>query len=273
MCNRPGSISITNKIRDTIPNRACPCGGHFIKIGFDRNGNRRLRCKKCRKSISTKVDIGSFREQMDIELYKIVIKSFREGNSIKETARNIADVDVDSIRRIIKKFSIDLDKYPCGCGRVITHQSWCWFRLNKSPNKEENIRKLFANLAIRWEKGVGIRGGKGRDRTKPSRNRYTKRIPNKTKVSEFYPFNSVDELVLHVNKMVPKVWDEEVRREVCQNILVDIVSGLLELSTLTRELVNNYKKTYFKFTNYYKQVSIDTPLNAEGYTLKDILEG
>src|SRR3977135_2567542 len=106
MYNRSGSIAITNKIRDNNSNRACPCGGHYIKIGADRKGNRRLRCKKCKKSVGVNIDIGSFRDSMDLILYNIVIQSFKEGNSIKETARNIADVDVDSIRRIIRKFNI-----------------------------------------------------------------------------------------------------------------------------------------------------------------------
>jgi hypothetical protein len=107
-------------------------------------------------------------------------------------------------------------------------------------------------------------------------------IPRKEEL--FYPYLAHDPkkpdegqaLVLLVNKAVPKGWPDSVRADVCQDLIVSILSGEIRRDEVD-ESVQRYIRQHFKtlpmrWEGDRTRTSIDAPLpGAEDLTLHDLL--
>lgn len=93
---------------------------------------------------------------------------------------------------------------------------------------------------------------------------------------EFYPFltetpQAEHALLLAVDKIVPKGLNADTRADVCQDLLVDIISGDLTLAEL-HAAVPVYIRRFFKRNSAWKHLSIDAPIFGNGTcTLADVL--
>lgn len=239
----------------------CECGGRLIKQGFDRAQKPVVKCKSCRKKKVVSQPLDSYQERADVVLRNRLILCFQDGLSIREAARALA-IDRDVPKRIIDKYAIDMARFACLCGRDIGHFGWCWIRIRRySPRRVIMIE----NLKVRWQRGQGIRGGKGpyyfyeRKRTR--------------KQAEHVEQRSYQDILTVVDSFILRDWPEETQEEVKQNVLCDILTGLLDVTSLSAGTISDYKRRYYRSLETYRLRSLDAPLNAEGFTLADILEG
>lgn len=88
-------------------------------------------------------------------------------------------------------------------------------------------------------------------------------------LTEFYPYISVTptedhDLLLAVDRLVPKGLNPDTRADVCQDMLVAVLSGEVTLDNLAGERPK-YMKQFFKmFPTKYGHLSLDMPLSFGG---------
>jgi len=88
-------------------------------------------------------------------------------------------------------------------------------------------------------------------------------------VSEFYPFitgtpTEEHELLLAVDRLVPKGLNSDTRSDICQDMIVAILSGTVDLENL-KDATPKYVKEFFKmFPMKYGHLSLDMPLTYGG---------
>lgn len=82
------------------------------------------------------------------------------------------------------------------------------------------------------------------------------------------------ELLLKVNKIVPKGVEENVRRDVCQDILLAVLSGEYSLEDFDLQLIDKFIKMAYKLAPSQYMYSLDQPLpwiHDSDTTLGDII--
>ena len=78
-------------------------------------------------------------------------------------------------------------------------------------------------------------------------------------------------LLLAVDSVVPKGLNTDTRADICQDLLVDILSGELTLSAL-RASVSTYIRRFFRKNVSWAHVSLDAPIFGGGKrTLAEVL--
>ena len=76
-----------------------------------------------------------------------------------------------------------------------------------------------------------------------------------------------------INDVVPRQLPYEIRDEVCQEIALQLLLRKTHYSNL-REAVTKLTKRFFReYQNKFGDLSLDAPINEEGLTLGEILEG
>ncbi len=98
----------------------------------------------------------------------------------------------------------------------------------------------------------------------------------------FYPYiihnparkKDGEDLVLAVNNVVPAAWPEWLRADVCQDLVVAILSGELKQDELHPENVQEFSRAVFKMHPIkYGPLSLDAVLAADdGRTLADVMK-
>lgn len=76
-----------------------------------------------------------------------------------------------------------------------------------------------------------------------------------------------------LNEAVPKTIQHEVRADVCQELLLAILTGELTRENFTDHVGEYVRETYKQLGDRYKEISLDAPLYryGESYTLLDTL--
>lgn len=96
-------------------------------------------------------------------------------------------------------------------------------------------------------------------------------------VTEFYPYLTAQpteehDLIMAVDRLVPKGLPNQTRADVCQDMLVAIITGEVSLENL-KDAVPKYVKQFFKnFAPKYGHLSLDYPVRTgDDRTLKDLI--
>jgi hypothetical protein len=121
------------------------------------------------------------------------------------------------------------------------------------------------------------------DKAHGNKERKTRRYFEENPLPEFYPFipkgldviaDSIDgmELLIEVNKSVPKEIPEYAREDICQELLVAILSGEIERNLLAdRAIIKGFISKTFKSISTW-DLSLDAPLYGDDdRTLLDII--
>lgn len=159
--------------------------------------------------------------------------------------------------RKYRRIALQDKRVLCACGRVSGHQGWCEWRVSLSPARQAYYAKCAAQSAIRL--------AQVRPRLEP--------------VLTTWPFvrsfdNDDYALLKAVNELVPRSIPEHVRADVCQDILMDIVSGEIALEAVPRRIKEYAKKAYSFMPSKFGPKSLDSFIfGDEGRTLADVLEG
>lgn len=96
-------------------------------------------------------------------------------------------------------------------------------------------------------------------------------------ITQFYPYlpsdyTSEHRLLSCVHDLVPKSMRDDMRADVCQDILVDILSGALTIENI-RDSLPTYVRRFFKQNATWGAVSLDAPIFGRSgkRTLADVL--
>jgi len=99
-------------------------------------------------------------------------------------------------------------------------------------------------------------------------------------VPDFYPYlvegitlSDDEKLLVTVEQMVPKSIPEQIRGDLCQDIIVGILSGEIKVETLADEIPRYVKSTFKRYPMKYGALSLDLPLTESGFKLNDIIGG
>lgn len=98
--------------------------------------------------------------------------------------------------------------------------------------------------------------------------RSPKRLPYE-KLTEFYPYISVTptedhDLLLAVDRLVPKGLNPDTRADICQDMLVAVLSGDVSLEGLAGSRPKYIKEFFKMFPAKYGHLSLDSPLMYGG---------
>lgn len=72
---------------------------------------------------------------------------------------------------------------------------------------------------------------------------------------------------------VPKSLPEDVREEICQELALEILNGSDVLRLLRERAIQLGKRINREYHNRFQMTSLSTPINENGKTLGEILEG
>lgn len=56
--------------------------------------------------------------------------------------------------------------------------------------------------------------------------------------------STFENLLVDINRRVPRVLDEEMRQEICQSMLTDIAQAIRNVLDRSQDYIRKYKKTY-----------------------------
>lgn len=106
--------------------------------------------------------------------------------------------------------------------------------------------------------------------------RQPKKIPH-IPVSEFYPFISGSptedhDLLLAVDALVPKGLNNATRADICQDMLVAILSGETTLENLADSRPKYMKQFFKQFPGKYGHLSLDAPIDFGDGTFRTIAD-
>lgn len=165
---------------------------------------------------------------------------------------------------------------------------WFWTRVwrNKAiltlkPELKDYIEFVCENSRVRWGKGtrpMGLMYGEHlpwrttewyrlKRGTRPRSPRLVR--PKLPPMMEFWPYVSSQptedhDLLLAVDGLVPRGLNEQVRADICQDMIVSILSGEITLDSL-RDSKPEYLKRVFKGTpSKYGHLSLETTVFSDG---------
>jgi hypothetical protein len=142
----------------------------------------------------------------------------------------------------------------CACGQRIGHKGWCSYRVSLSP-----ARKAF----LESHPSFGLR------------QRAVKKKP--VQIDRFlrWPYvvygKNVPDVVIQIHEAVPINIPEKIRPDVCQDIIVDILEGLLTVSDIPNVLRKYINSAYKKIGDYRARSIYDDVRGHEGLVLLDTL--
>lgn len=177
-----------------------------------------------------------------------------QGHSIRKISGTV-QIAKNTVERY-KKLFLDQHTKPifCQCGRPAFHRGWCSARLRESPARQA----FLAN----WT---------------PTRLPALIRIKSPRRLNLSYPFippenasgKGVD-LILLVNGMVPRGLPEQLRGDVCQEIITAVLAGELLETDIPRQLKAYIRRVRGAQEATFLAVSLDTP-RRDGKSWHDVL--
>lgn len=227
------------------------------KYGLDRHARQRYGCNVChfRVVASCQLTIADTLTVYKPEKLYAAQRFFQEGHSIRFTAQavGISKRTAETYRKLLFPSTIIL----CSCGKPAGHKGWCAWRIALSPARQEWYARCAAQSALRL---ASVR-------------------PRLEPILTTWPFvrsfdNDDYALLKAVNEIVPRSIPEHVRADVCQDILMDIVSGKLALETVPHRMKEYTRKAYGFMPSKFGPKSLDSFIFGDkGRTLADVLEG
>lgn len=210
----------------------------------------------------------------------------RQGFSIRRLADalNVSYMTALTYRHIVLK---ETGTLYCACGQQMGHRGWCKFRIAVSPERQAYLDRCARQSSQRRE----IIAARVRERKEdsawwwlikqltphPIHERRTRKLRQRlAPLATCYPYireGEEIELLLLVNEAVPKTIPHEVRADVCQELLLSILTGELTRETFIDHIGAYTREAYKQLGDKYKEISLDAPLYRDGqtYTLLDTL--
>jgi len=113
------------------------CGsGWMIRFGHDRKGQQRLRCRRCGSTVTLCSLRGGNR--LSPEKEDALADALGRGLTIRSAARAAGVAKATAFR-----YAEVLNRPAhCPCGGPVTHQGWCWWRIQQSPARQAYLRRV-----------------------------------------------------------------------------------------------------------------------------------
>ncbi len=231
------------------------CGTAEKVVGFGRkDGVERYLCNKCKHTFLDNHKLPYM--QYGLDVIQTALSEFNESISLSKLEKKIEKKHLQSpcqqtLWRWIKRFSET--KTVANTHTVMDLPLQQSLSSNKSLFSIEKVSTIFIahrNNAWFW---------------------YTRKPKQKPLpiLPSFYPFISEEnptdtgyDLVIEVNKLVPKTIPEDMRKDICQDILLAILSNKLRLEDVTMQFQSFVK-------SYYKNYSSPHILSLERATMGD----
>jgi len=143
----------------------------------------------------------------------------------------------------------------CACGQKVGHRGWCYHRVSLSPSRQAflSAHPLF--------------GGRVSDSHK--------RKPIELDRLLRWPYivygNNVPDIVIKVHKVVPLSIPEKIRPDICQDIIVDILSGTIEHKDIPGKLRSYINIAYRNVGEYRTRSIYDTVRGTDGLMIVDTI--
>lgn len=141
----------------------------------------------------------------------------------------------------------------CPCGEQAFHNGWCAERLKHSPARQEFL--------ARWMEG---------------RQRAPKLIRLPPRVLTNYPFLPADskasgtDILLLVNGVVPRGLPEQLRGDVCQEMIAAVLCGEFTEAEIPQHVKAIISRVRREQEGHYMAVSLDVPMR-DGRSWHDVL--
>lgn len=195
---------------------------------------------------------------MSNHLETVVAEALEErlfaGDSLRQIARSL-EVSTNTVRRYKGLLGARLSDVRCPCGEPAFHRGWCAHRYAQSPARQLFMAKW---LAGRPPKVIRLKSTPRLDLNYPF-------------IAPTTPASDAQDLVLFVNGSVPKGLPEQLRADVCQEILLAVVAGELERTEIPLAVRKFITKARRDSNVHYMAFSIDAP-RRDGRSWHDILE-
>lgn len=130
----------------------------------------------------------------------------------------------------------------CGCGAAAGHNGWCAVRLTASEARQEFLKRW-----ARWKAPALV---------------HTTSLERRIVLA--YPYlgagtiNNSD-LLSAINALVPHTLPQDVRADVCQEMIVDVLSGILPLAEAAAKMRKYITRAY---GDRYRAISLDAPMRG-----------
>ena len=223
------------------------------------------------------------RKRERVERVRLLIEAGQSARQIHR-ATGLAPLTISAYRKIITS---QVGLPPCKCGRTLGHKGWCFFRVEQSTARQLYLEQCAKRSVVSQEVILAqVRERKEESAwwylirqltPKPARLHVTRRrVAKLTPLMTCYPYireGEESELLLLVNDAVPKTIQSEVRADVCQELLLAILTGELTQETFIDHVGEYTREAYKQLGDRFKEISLDAPLHRNGqtYTLADVL--
>jgi hypothetical protein len=176
-----------------------------------------------------------------------------EGQSLRQIADALL-ISKDTVGRYMTIVKEQNGLIFCPCGQPAGHRGWCSIRYARSSARQAFI--------ARWQ---------------ASRPPAIIRLKSPPRLNLSYPFippqgssSSGIDLILLVNGTVPRGLPEQLRGDVCQEIICAVVAGELSTADIPKELKRFIRSTRKKQEADYMAFSMDSP-RRDGTSWHDVL--
>lgn len=238
------------------------CQKPMRKFGFTA-GQRipRWRCRECKVTIQvfwsprrlSGFDDG--KQVRKLELFTKAARLYQDGSSLRGVIAELGLSFHTACR--YRKLALANHVVLCACGKSAGHKEWCEWRINKSPARQSYLVRCASMSAASLA------------RIRPTQ------PPMLTTWPYVRSFDNDDyALMKYVNEIVPRALPEHVRADVCQDILVDVVSGEISADQLKNKMKEYVRRAYKFMPSKFGAVSLDAFIyGEEGATFGERLIG
>lgn len=232
------------------PASCVACWSGVVRIGYDRRGRQRFRCTGCRRSFGNSYFLYKSRHIYKPEKASAAVALFREGYSIRHVAGmvGLSNRTAQTYRNLF----VPNGSVLCACGRDAKHRGWCSWRFGQSERRQSWLARV---RVVRLPK------------------------PRILRSELVYPYlldTQVEgaDLLLAVNAAVPKSLPQDVRADVCQELILACLAGEVDARQIAAHAPHFIKQHYKRYPRRFGIVSLDAPIFGDGTkTLAEVLEG
>lgn len=186
-----------------------------------------------------------------------VVECLKLGLSLRKTAA-ATGIDKNTVHRYKRISAREFDQTWCACGLARGHRGWCAFKL----------RQIFA---AKWTFGATL------DLKLPVLQTL---LPNKQQRERVeaanYPYlrgeDKTGAMIEAVNAVVPRLFPNHMRADICQDLLLAILEGEATIQTLKDGSAKAIRKYYKLHPGKFGPVSLDAPVRGtENLRIGDLI--
>lgn len=213
-----------------------------------KDGVWRWCCRSCRVTF-----LGSHRAKHK-PLLKLeqAVGLFRQGYSARQVSRSLQMTIATALR--YRNLSPTL--IVCVCGKPINHHGWCAARISFSPNRQAYL----AQCALISAANVSL--------SAVAREPFLLVWPYVRDVD-----SADNQLLITVNRFLPRTLPEQVRADVGQELLLAVLSGELSEADIPLHVPFFTRRIWGQQQSRFKELSLESTIGESGRRLEDRLIG